>query len=92
MKNETTEAEKKEYDKFAYDRLTEVFTKHGLQYRDAPEAYDLLTWIRSGFEGWYYGPGMACSRSFVDSLLEAIGLLADAMNRMRGSVDERTEA
>lgn len=74
-----------EYDHEVYSRLTDIFTKHGLQYRDAPQAYDLLTRLRSEFEGGSYVPGKACTKGTVNELLDAIELLVEAMNRMRGS-------
>ena len=85
-----TEEEAKEclerYDRKIYDRLTGVFNDCGLQYRDAPQAYDTLTRARSDFER-NCRPGHACTRMFVDQLMEAVEELACAMNKMRGGKD-----
>lgn len=70
------------FDKKIYDSITDVFTKHGLQYRDAQVAYDKLTGIRASMEGFSV-PGYSCKRYFVENLVEVIQDLADAMNAMR---------
>lgn len=84
MTEDEKEHEQVKYDQLVYDRLTAIFTKQGLQYRDSPQAYDLLTRLRSEFEGWSYEPGKACTQGTVNELLDAIELLVEAMNKMRG--------
>ena len=71
------------FDKKVYDSITDVFTKHGLQYRDAKVAYDKLTGLRASMEGRWGPPGYSCTRFFVETLVEVIQDLADALNAMR---------
>jgi hypothetical protein len=83
------EQELLEFDRKIYNDITDVFTKHGLQYRDAQAAYDKLTGIRASMEGFSV-PGYSCKRYFVENLVEVIQDLADAMNAMRkGKSDEQ---
>lgn len=76
------EQELLEFDRKIYNDITDVFTKHGLQYRDAQVAYDKLTGIRASMEG-FSTPGYSCKRYFVENLVEVIQDLADALNAMR---------
>lgn len=76
------EQELLEFDRKIYDEITDVFTKHGLQYRDAQAAYDKLTGIRASMEGFSV-PGYSCKRYFVENLVEVIQDLADALNAVR---------
>lgn len=71
-----------EFDRKIYNDITDVFTKHDLQYRDAQAAYDKLTGLRASMEGFSV-PGYSCKRYFVENLVEVIQDLADAMNAMR---------
>lgn len=60
-------------DKEVYKRVTDIFTKLGFQYRDAPHAYDVLTEARTRLEHAYGDMEDECGRrGFVDSLLETI--------------------
>lgn len=78
-----------EFDRKIYNDITDVFTKHGLQYRDAKVAYDKLTGIRSSMEGFSV-PGYACKRYFVENLVEVIQDLADALNaKWKEKADEQ---
>lgn len=74
-------AKKARFDKEIYDQITEIFTKHGFQYRDSPAGYDKLTFVRSGMEGALHG--IATKEYFVRSLVEVIEAVVDDMNKMR---------
>lgn len=74
------EQELRAFDKKIYDEITDVFTKHGLQYRDAQAAYDKLTGLRASMEGRFGPPGYSCTKFFVETLVEVIQDLSEAMN------------
>lgn len=82
MSAEYTTDELLEFDRKIYNEITDVFTKHGLQYRDAKVAYDKLTELRASMEGFSV-PGYSCREYFVENLVEVIQDLADALNAMR---------
>lgn len=69
-----------QFDKRIYEEITDVFTKHGLQYRDAQVAYDKLTRLRSSMEWFGWRAGDTCTRHFVEALVEIIQDMAEAMN------------
>lgn len=82
MSSEYTTDELLEFDGKIYNEITDVFTKHGLQYREAKVAYDKLTEIRASMER-FSPPGYSCTRYFVEGLVEVIQDLADALNAIR---------
>lgn len=67
-----------EYTKEIYDKMTDLFNKHGMQYSKSKLAYDKLTWARTYLETHGNKP---TDTFFIDLLVEAIGDMIDDMNK-----------